>query len=216
MLLTPSTIKNIIFDLGGVIMNISFLQMMNSFKNLGFTESLEPNASNHFKEQVIEDFEIGKISPQQFREYVRQKTSQSISDQQIDDAINSILLDVPSSRIDFLKRLKRHYRIFLFSNTNQINEDCYRLRLKKQFGIDIFTELFEESFFSHHIGYRKPSLDGFAYILQKGGLKPEETVFVDDMAANVEGASRAGIHAIQLKKGMEINDLFNEKLEIIL
>ncbi|MDD4847215.1 MAG: HAD family phosphatase [Bacteroidales bacterium] len=215
MILKSSIINNVIFDLGGVIMNLRFDRMLQAFQKLGIFINFEADYIHNNQKIFIEDFETGKMTPRQFRDYLRQNTHNEITDAQIDAALNAILSDVPTSRIEFLQQLKKHYRIFLFSNTNQINEDCYHPALKQKFGFDIFTDLFEESFMSHHIGYRKPSIEAFQYILQKRGLKPEETVFIDDLLSNIEGARNAGIHAIQLKEGMEINELFNDKFEII-
>lgn len=216
MILSNSTIKNIIFDLGGVVMNLRFDRLISSFNDLGIT--IDPlNEMNDYSHWLfMEDFETGKLSPKEFYANMRKAVNKDISDQQIDVVFNSVLGEVPNERVALLNKLKKYYSIYLFSNTNQINEDSFYPRLKKQFGYDIFTELFEESFMSHHIGYRKPSLEAFQYIIQKRGLKPEETVFVDDILSNVEGAKKAGIHAIHLEPGKDIQDLFTEKFEIIL
>ena len=116
-----TNIKNIIFDLGNVLYDIRYENIADAFRSYGI-ENFEEKYTQAGQTQEIDLFEEGKISPAQFRDYIRTLTDIPLTDQQIDHAWNAIMVDIPMHRVEMLKRLKDKYRIFLFSNTNQINK----------------------------------------------------------------------------------------------
>ncbi len=207
-------IKNIIFDLGGVIYDIRYENVADEFYRLGLRD-FEKIYSQASQNHIIDKFETGEISAKKFREEIREVTQLNLNDNQIDHAWNSILIGVPNARVELLGSLKLKYNTFLFSNTNIINYDSYHPLLEKQFGFDIFQELFNKAFFSHQIGHRKPNVDAFLYILKDQNLDPKETLFIDDSPQHIEGARKAGLNAYWLEKGNEILDLFDENLELV-
>jgi putative hydrolase of the HAD superfamily len=129
-----------------------------------------------------------------------------ISHQQVDDAWNALLLDLPVKRVEMLKLLKPHYRLFLLSNSNQIHYDCYMGRFEKEYGYSMEL-LFEKLWFSFQLGLLKPDPEIFRYVLNEAGLIPEETLFIDDTLVHVEAARSVGINAFHLKPGLEICNL---------
>lgn len=201
-------IKNIIFDFGGVIHDIRYENIADAFVKHGVTD-LGDFYSKDSQTHEMDLFEKGLITPMQFRDYVRTATGKALSDDTVDEIINAILIDVPSERIALLKNLRKHYHVYLFSNTNQINYDCFTVKLKKKFGFDIFSECFDYAYFSHMMHCRKPDPDGFRMITEQQHLYPSETVFIDDIAKNLNGAREVGIHGIHLDKG-SICDLFDD------
>ena len=202
-------IKNIIFDFGGVIHDIRYENIAEAFVSHGVTD-LGTFYSKDFQTPEMDLFEKGLMSATDFRDYIREATRHPLSDAEVDEIINAILIDVPRERVELLMKLRSRYKLFLFSNTNQINYDCFTTRLRDKYGFDIFEKCFDAAYFSHFMHCRKPSPEGFELIIKEQHLNPDETVFIDDIEKNLDGARQAGIHGIHLSQGT-ILDLFNEK-----
>lgn len=200
-------IKNIIFDFGGVIHDIRYENVGEAFVRHGIT-NLGTFYSKDFQTAEMDLFEKGLLTPSQYRDYIRRATGHNLSDTDIDDIVNAILIDVPSERVELLLRLRKRYRVFLFSNTNQINYDCFTAKLQKKFGFDIFNRCFDAAYFSQLMHCRKPSPEGFRRIVDEQHLIPAETLFIDDIAKNLDGARAVGIHGLHLASGT-ILDLFD-------
>lgn len=201
-----SDIQNVIFDFGGVILNIDYTLSEKAFQALGI-----PDFHSHFSQakqsDLFDALETGKISPAAFRDQMRTVIGMKISDAQIDRAWNAMLLDLPRERVDLLDRLKSRYRIFLLSNTNQIHYDCFSSYMKQQYKRDLFSDLFVKAYLSHEIGRRKPDVSTFKFVLDDAGINAGDTLFIDDSPQHVEGAKQAGLQAIFLEKGKDICSL---------
>lgn len=204
-----NNINNIIFDFGGVIHDIRYENVGDAFIRHGIT-NLGNFYSKDFQTEEMDMFEKGLLSPAQYRDYIRRMTGHDLSDNEINDIVNAILVDVPAERVDLLLKLRHNYSIYLFSNTNQINYDCFTARLQKKFGFNIFERCFDAAYFSHFMHCRKPSPDGFRQIITEQRLNPDETLFIDDIAKNLDGARAVGIHGLHLSRGT-ILDLFDER-----
>lgn len=206
-------IKNIIFDLGGVIYDIRYENIADKFRSYGITE-FEKLYSKASQTDTIDLFEEGKISPAEFRDYLRTLSPVSLSDAQIDEAWNAILIGIPKERLELLGMLRLKYNIFLYSNTNQINYDKFTSELREKYGFDIFEVTFKKAYFSQILQIRKPKAEGFKAILSEQGLNPEETLFIDDSPQHIEGARKVGINAYHLTGGETIEQLFMCNLEL--
>jgi len=204
-------VKNIIFDLGGVILNIDYGQTANAFKKIGVA-NFDEIYSQAKQVQVFDKLETGELTPDEFREYMKEIVpSLQLSD--IDKAWNAMLLDLPASRIDLLKKLKKKYRLFLLSNTNEIHIKCFRKIIDSFYGENIFDAIFENQYYSSEIGMRKPNPECFQYVLEKNGMEPSETLFIDDSIQHVEGARKLKINAYHLIPGEDITRLFLDKVQ---
>ena len=205
----PASIKNLIFDFGGVICNIDIKLTEKAFMNLGL-KKFDSERSFSDSVGIFEDIETGTITPQNFRNKLRPHFETPVTDEQIDIAWNTLLLDIPDARIRLIEGLRKYYRIFLLSNSNEIHYLKYLENFRDQFGYADFDALFEKAYFSFRVGLKKPSLEIFRYVLQDCQLDPSETLFIDDTQMHVEGARNAGINAYHLDvgKGEEIMDLF--------
>ena len=207
-------IRNIIFDLGGVLLNIDYQASIKAFKDLGVKDfdALFSQATQH---HLFDRLDTGQISAEEFRDELRELGGLSLSDAQIDHAWNAMLGDFPASRIDLLQGLSAIYRLFLLSNTNSIHYPAYIERLRKDHGIDSLDHLFENAYLSHEIGLRKPDTAAFQLIINENQLDPAATFFIDDSAQHVEGAIKAGLHAVWLDLGrMKTEDLFTWKYRL--
>ena len=206
-------IKNIIFDLGGVIYDIRYENIADKFRSYGITE-FEKLYSKASQTDTIDLFEEGKISSAEFRDYLRTLSPVSLSDEQIDEAWNAILIGIPKERLELLGMLRLKYNIFLYSNTNQINYDKFTSELREKYGFDIFEVTFKKAYFSQILHIRKPKTEGFKAILSEQGLNPEETLFIDDSPQHIEAARKVGINAYHLTGGETIEQLFMCNLEL--
>jgi len=202
-----SDIRNIIFDLGKVILNLDFDASIQAFQELGLNRNVL-NRQQAYADPVFYQLETGSISPEKFRERVREIVDNPTpSDQQIDNAWCALIGDVPQERVEVLKRLRMNYRIFLFSNTNAIHISRMHAEFEKKYGFE-FPALFEKDFYSHTIHERKPDLVSFQKVIKLASVDPEETLFVDDLEKNIVAAKEAGLKVFWLKDDMEMADLF--------
>jgi len=131
-----------------------------------------------------------------------------LSDQQIIDAWNAMLLDFPEERITLLQELGKKYPLYLLSNTNSIHLSEFTDRLKAVHGIASLNSLFHKTYYSHLIGYRKPDIAIYEHVIRENNLDAAATLFIDDTLLNVEGARRAGLQARLLMPAQTIADLF--------
>jgi HAD superfamily hydrolase (TIGR01549 family) len=204
-------VKNIIFDLGGVILNIDYGQTANAFKKIGVT-NFDEIYSQAKQGQVFDKLETGKLSIEEFSNYMKEFVP-SLKSIDIDKAWNAMLLDLPVQRIDLLKELKKGYRLFLLSNTNEIHIKAFRKMIKSSYGEYILDDIFEQQYYSSEIGMRKPNVDCLQYVLDQNGLEPSETLFIDDSMQHVEGARKLKIKAYHLKQEEDITTLFLDKAQ---
>lgn len=199
-------IKNIIFDMGGVILNLDFLKT-----ELAFAEYGIGNFNQYYTLQtatpVFEQLETGKISPEDFYDVFRKITLSTISNQQIEIAWNAMLLDFPTERISLLKELRSKYQIYLLSNTNEIHYRHIMKIFKEQNDGEDFNDIFIKAYYSHQLGMRKPDKIIFETVLKDADLLAGETIFIDDAIANIESAKSTGLQTIHLHSPKTILEL---------
>ncbi len=204
-------IKNIIFDLGGVILNIDYKRPQEEFKKLGIKD-VETLYSKQNQVELFDLLETGKISEKEFVQKIKESSDLEISDSEIITAWNSILLEFPLRRLQILQQLQLHYNIYLLSNTNEIHEKAFNEMLKIQCGYPSLALFFDRVYLSHRVGLRKPDPKIFELVINENNLKIEETLFIDDSLQHIESASKLGLKTIHLKDNMTMeNDIFRAK-----
>jgi len=203
-------IRNIIFDLGGVLLNIDPKKTIEAFGKLGM-DQLVGDQGLSYDHDIFYQMEQGKITPEEFRNGVRKLISELVSDKQIDEAWTAMLLDFPAIRIELVKNLRKEYKIYLFSNTNAIHVEKYQLNFRNQHGFEA-SSLFEKDFYSNEIGFRKPTSESFQEIIRLSGINPEESLFIDDSLPNVEAAIASGLKGFWLEPGHKVEEIFGEFL----
>jgi len=203
-------IGNIIFDLGGVLLNINPQRTIESFGRLGM-EKLIGDKGLSYDHEIFYLMEQGKVTPEEFRNGIRKLIPKEVTDDQIDDAWNAMLLNFPTVRVELLQNLRKDFNIYLFSNTNAIHVQRYHSIFRNEYGFEV-SSLFDFLYHSNEIGYRKPSVESFKKVIRLSGIKPEETLFIDDSAANVEGAIASGLKGFWLQPGQKVEELFQEYL----
>jgi glucose-1-phosphatase len=208
--LKMTKIKNLIFDLGNVIID---LDMERTFAQLRHYLGADYGAAlkNLFDKDVFIEYEIGNISETEFLHHLRAVADMPVGIGQLRDAWNALLLDIPFQRLEMLERLKQKYQVFLLSNTNDSHLYYVHGYLKTVYGIENFEErFFHRPYYSHLLGLRKPNRDIYEFVLKDAQLNPAETMFFDDMLVNVKGAQSVGIQAILHRAGMEIVDVLRD------
>ncbi|MEO6721355.1 MAG: HAD family phosphatase [Ferruginibacter sp.] len=201
-----SQIKNIIFDLGGVLLDVDYNKTADAFRRLGVTQ-FDELYSQANANRLFEELETGSIKEEAFYENIGQYCTPDTSRDQMMLAWNEILLDFRKSSLEYLKKLADKYQLFLFSNTNSIHLTAFNKILADQTGESSLDNYFIKSYYSHVIGKRKPYPETFEWILKDAGLNASETLFIDDSVKNVEGAKMAGIQTHLLMPGEKIEDL---------
>ena len=199
-------IKNIIFDWGGVITDLHLDATKKAFLDLGlpiFDESVPHNPLN----DLFVPFEIGKISPREFRNRIKKLSPVPLTDAIIDTAWNALLGELPPERWRILELTSKQYRTFLLSNTNAIHQPYYYERIQKQYGTNGYGHLFEKTYFSYTLGLRKPDPEIFEYVLKNAGILARETMFIDDFGENIETARKMGFNTIHLKLPLSLVDV---------
>lgn len=203
-------IKNIIFDLGGVLLNIDPQRTINAFGRLGM-ENLIGDKGLTYDHEIFYLMEQGKVSPDEFREGVLKLLPQKVSYDEIDAAWTAMLIDFPAIRVELLKALRKKYKVYLFSNTNAIHVDRFHAIFRNQHGFEV-SSLFDKDFYSNEIGYRKPAPESFMEIIRLAGINPNESLFIDDSNTNVESAIACGLNGYWLKPDQKVEEFFGEYL----
>jgi putative hydrolase of the HAD superfamily len=199
-------IKNIIFDLGGVFLNIDFSKTEKAFIELGVDQFSEMFTQHHSNDLFVL-LETGTISPEAFYEAFRKGTGTDLSDEIIKTAWNALLLDFRTPSLEWLKQIKNKYRIFLFSNTNKIHHDAFIESYRQQTGHADFDAFFEKAYYSQNMGMRKPNPEPFLHILKEQNLVAVETLFIDDTIKNIEAAKALGMQTVHLQWPQTLPDL---------
>jgi len=189
-------IKNIIFDYGNVIFDIDFRIAQDSFKKLGITD-IENFFAHKAHNQLFDDFETGAISPAEFRAGIRDAAKKpELTDAEIDEAWNSLLIGTIQENHDLLLKVKEKYRTFLLSNNNEIHYDWIINYLKTTFKINNYDDYFEKAYFSQQMKLRKPNTNIFEQVLKENNLNPAETLFIDDSPQHIAGAEKVGLNTL--------------------
>jgi putative hydrolase of the HAD superfamily len=202
----PRHITNIVFDWGGVITHINFDIAVKKFREMGFNGFAKRVGSYPHNEMMLK-FETGQIAPEEILHFLKQETIADVSEDDIWNAWNSILLDTPAANIEVLKNLRKKFNLSLLSNTNIVHVTYYRNFLRQKYNIDFFT-LFDQVFLSYELGLRKPDPKIFNYVLSKNGFSAGETLFIDDLRSNIEAADSCGYVSLLLEKNILLDKLF--------
>ena len=204
-------IKHIIFDLGGVILNIDYNLTEKAFIEAGIKNF--PELYGQLKQSSLFDrFETGNTTREEFIAALRAISTIPLSEQQIIKAWNAMLLDFPVKRLQILQQLRLYYNLFLLSNTNEVHEEAFNDILMRTHGIPNIGVFFDKVYLSHRVGLRKPMKEIFDRVLAENGLDPKSTLFIDDSPQHIEAAKEAGIQTIYLQKGMTMEkDVFRSQ-----
>ena len=200
-------IKNLIFDFGGVIIDIEPIRVGQSFRNLG-VKNIEKVHELAVSRGLYLDLEKGLITPAEFRDGMREVSGLNFTDEQIDNAWNSMIINFPRSRFELLNQLKENYNVYLLSNTNEIHYDYFNKYVMNNFGVQCLDDFFTGCFYSHQMKMRKPDLEIYMKMLETGKTNPTESLYIDDLEENILAGREMGLHGIVHHPDEEINQYF--------
>jgi putative hydrolase of the HAD superfamily len=207
-------IKNVIFDFGNVLFDLDLPSIERNLQQLmgsGYEQARKKLSRN----RVFELYETGGMDSAEFLDQIRMSASEPPAREAILDIWNSIFLDMPAHRFTMLQELRQKYKVFLLSNINELHERWIADYMVRVHDIhDYESRYFDGVYFSHLIRLRKPDTAIYEYVLADAELKPEETVFFDDVEANIEGARAVGITAFLHPAGSEIADHVKRVLSV--
>ncbi len=199
-------IKSVLFDFGGVLIDIKRENCIRAFTEIGFPE-VEQYIGNYSQNGFFLDFEKGLISSDEFRAEVRKHSSKEISDQQIDTAWNAFLIEIPEYKLNLLRELRKKYRVMMLSNTNEIHfEQKGREEFEKQ-GLKL-SDYFDKCYLSYQLKMAKPQPEIFEHILENEPNKPSEILFLDDGEKNIEMAKSLGFQTYLVADREDYSSLF--------
>ncbi len=189
--------KNIIFDLGGVLLDINFQKSIDAFKNLGI-ENFAEMFSQFKADELFEKLETGELNETDFYSAIKKRTKLAITDTEIDNAWNALILHFRTGSLAFLEKLSQNYKLYLLSNTNSIHLRFFKTLFTKETGKPLLDAYFIKAWYSNEIGLRKPGTKIFEFVLQQENLKAAETLFIDDTLSNIETAQKMGFRTHHL------------------
>lgn len=201
-------VDTIIFDLGGVILNLDYQKTIDAFNKLG-VKDFEKLYTQANQIDLFNRYETGQISSQHFVNLLLPYLPVGTTPNKIVHAWNAMILDFPLQRMQLLEKLQNKYTLYLLSNTNdihlqEVNRSLARTTDKK------LNSYFTKAYYSHEIQLRKPHAEIFDFVCKENKLNPHKTIFIDDTIGHVEGSIKAGLQGVHLTKGQTIESLFNE------
>ena len=202
-------IKNLIIDLGGVIINLNRLRCIEAFESLGVLDVRDLIVNNYLQKDLFMQIELGTISSAEFRDGIRLHTSQVITDDQIDAAWISMLEDIPSYKLDLLLDLQKSYNTFLLSNTNEIHWQWVENNEFSNQGHQV-KDFFHKVYLSYQLNLVKPDPTIFEYVMKDAGIIPEETLLIDDAVPNCRAAETLGIQTYTPEAREDWSHIFTE------
>ncbi len=202
-----NNISTLIFDLGGVIVDLDLAKCIQNFKELGL-ENIEQYLSNFGQKDFFMQFEKGQIGIPAFRNEIRKLAGTELSDAQIDKAWCSFLTQIPVEKLHLLSELKKKYRLLLLSNTNPLHIQTAVAAEFSKTG-KTMQDFFDKCYLSYEMGMVKPDVEIFEALLADAQVKAEECLFLDDGKKNIDTAAALGIQTYWVKPNENLNFLLN-------
>nr|WP_321407093.1 HAD family phosphatase [uncultured Carboxylicivirga sp.] len=197
-------IEAFLFDLGGVIIDIDVQKAIDGFINIGM-KGIEDQITKSHHIGLFKAFERGDIDEREFLSSIKKQTGDHISDEQIIEAWQSILVEFPIERVQILEKLHQNYHTYILSNTNGIHLKKFSKMAK---GYEHIEELFTAAYYSYELGCSKPEKCAFEKVIELSGLKPETTLFLDDSEVNLKAAEELGFKTQLVTKSNSMIEIF--------
>ena len=199
-------IKNIVFDLGGVLVDLDFKSAINGLQQAGFS-NVKEQLQAFDREGIFQKFELGEMTAEEFRSAIRENSTVTLTDEEVDALWNLMLLEIPREKLELILDLRGKYMVYLLSNTNSIHWDYVCKNAFNYRGFRV-NDYFEKTFLSFEMHLAKPDKAIFEKMLEDANLLAEETLFIDDSEANCKAAAEVGIHAHHYHIGDDLSKIF--------
>jgi len=201
----PQNFKNILFDLGGVILDINVQATLKQFYELGFPAELMQYPES-MSTDLFFKYQTGKLDTEQFRNAIRKSARVDMSDQAFDAAWNAMLVRIPEERTVLLRRLSERYPLYMLSNTSALHVEVFEPMYERTAGVSMH-EVFTKIYYSHEIGWHKPDHEAWEHVINDAGIRPEETLFLDDNIHNIKASQELGFRAIHIHERTNLMNL---------
>lgn len=201
-------IEVVIFDLGEVLIDLNYTQVIR-----GFSEAARKN-QQEIREMVVtapvlQGLEVGKTTPTEFRQQVNDLLDAHLDEDAFDAIWNSMLKSVSKSRLEWVEKIGAHFQTYVLSNTNAIHEVCFNQMIKEATGKSSLYDFVDNVYLSHQIGLRKPNLECFQYVIDDIENDPSKMLFLDDRLDNVMAAQASGMKALQITSAdLQLKEIF--------
>ncbi|MEN8155822.1 MAG: HAD family phosphatase [Bacteroidota bacterium] len=198
-------IRNILFDLGGVILDIDIQATLKCYYELGFPRELL-NYPQNIDTDIFYNYQVGKTGTREFRDDLRRFSGVDASDRELDDAWNAMIIRIPEERTRLIGRLQEHYNLYMLSNTSPLHVTVFEKMYQDTAGIPMH-EVFKKIYYSHEIRRHKPDHGAWKYVIDDAGIVPEETLFLDDTMHNIKASQELGFQAIHIHERTSLTEL---------
>jgi glucose-1-phosphatase len=202
-------IKNIILDIGGVLIDLDYYKSYSAFEKIGLS-NFEKLFNPIYQSQLFQLYETGKLNTSQFISELKTISKKDNADFEIIEAWNAMLLNIPQSRVNTLLRLKGKYKCFLLSNINPLHEAKFKQEVQKVINWNGFVDIFENIYLSYKVGMRKPDSNFYHLVLNENRLKAHETLLIDDSNLNINGAIQCQINTILADKSNDFESVIKK------
>jgi len=203
-------IENIILDYGNVIFMIDFDRVRQAFISLGI-KNVDDFFGHRAQDSLFDAFDRGKISATEFRDGIRERADRpDLTDRQIDDAWNALLIGVPKGKHEILLQLKTKYRTFLLSNNNEIHYTYCMEHIQEKYNVPDNSVFFEKTYYSHMMGKRKPDSEIFEQVISETDIVPAETLFIDDSPQHLETSEKLGFQTALCTKERPLEKIIDD------
>ena len=203
-------IKAIVFDMGGVIVKLDMDTCISNFKELAGFEDIEDYLDRFHQKGFISDLEEGKTKPEDFDRECLKHSRPGTTAETVRYCFCSLLDGVEEDSIELIRSLRGRYDLYVLSNNNPISR-AYFCEMLRERGLDP-DEVFRHQFYSYEMRMLKPAREVYEHVVTTIGTRPEEILFIDDAADNIEAAAAAGITTLWLRPGMDIAAEVEKKL----
>jgi FMN phosphatase YigB (HAD superfamily) len=202
-----NNIRNLLFDLGNVIVDIDIDGAFARLRSLFNAE-----AKQELIEKALVDYECGRISTDIFINTMLSQSERRYQAIDVIEAWNSMLVGIPSYRLDMLENLRSNYNVYLLSNTNALHLEWIHRYTRKVHHVESFEkQFFDHAFYSHLVGDRKPNASLFKFIIEDAFMTPALTLYMDDVQENLDVAGKLGFETYLVKPGEEIAEYLKER-----
>jgi len=198
-------VKALLFDLGGVIVDLDYKKTASAFENIGL-KNAEKAYSQFNQTNLFNDFETGHISGEEFLAEVRKKITTQVSSSEITKAWNSMILGFQQAKLKEIIKLSEKVPCYLLSNTNEIHLS-YIEQLLQEMGFKHFLNVFKSCYFSHQIRKRKPHKETFEWVLHQMNYDAQDVLFIEDSPQHIKGAKSAKLNTFYFKKDSNLSDV---------
>jgi putative hydrolase of the HAD superfamily len=203
-MLDLSGIKTLIFDLGGVIVNLDLTLTVNAFEKLGI-EDPGQFIRHGVHSDIFLKLETGEITEEEFYSGIRELAGKNITNEEIKTAWCAMFTELPDVRVKLIEHLKKTHRVVLLSNTNSIHRSHFDSMAR---GYNSLSDLFHKTYYSFQLYDHKPNLSIFNKVLELENIRPEETLFIDDAQKNIAAARETGMHTMLITPDRQMEDVF--------